>query len=105
MNVKDIKNSYKRYARVYDILFGAILRPGRKQAVRALEIQPGGRVLEVGVGTGLSLGLYPADAKVTGIRNFMAKSETDGPWTPYHRIFERHFYAHTRESDSPSEDE
>jgi len=67
VNVKDIKNTYKRYARVYDILFGAVLRPGRKQVVRALEIQPGSRILEVGVGTGLSLALYPADAKVTGI--------------------------------------
>jgi phosphatidylethanolamine/phosphatidyl-N-methylethanolamine N-methyltransferase len=67
VNIESIKSSYRRYARHYDFLFGALFHPGRKQVVDALELGDGDRVLEVGVGTGLSLPMYPAGARVTGI--------------------------------------
>src|SRR6185312_14210121 len=44
-----------------------VLQPGRKGVLAALNLKPGDRVLEVGVGTGLSLPLYPRDVKITGI--------------------------------------
>ena len=62
-----IKAAYRRYAGFYDALFGPVLQPGRKAVLNALGLRPGERVLEVGVGTGLSLPMYPASVKVTGI--------------------------------------
>lgn len=67
MNIEAIKSAYRRYARVYDALFGPIFHPGRKLIVQSLALKPGDKVLEVGVGTGLSLPLYPNHVKVTGI--------------------------------------
>jgi phosphatidylethanolamine/phosphatidyl-N-methylethanolamine N-methyltransferase len=59
--------AYRRYAGIYDLLFGPIMHPGRRRIVRALDLRPGNAVLEVGVGTGLSLPLYPSFVRVTGI--------------------------------------
>jgi phosphatidylethanolamine/phosphatidyl-N-methylethanolamine N-methyltransferase len=67
MNLEAIEKAYRRYAHSYDRIFGPVLHPGRKAVVDALDCQPGQRILEVGVGTGLSLPLYPEHAKVTGI--------------------------------------
>src|SRR5690242_17223623 len=67
MELEAIKKAYRRYARLYDLYFGAVFQPGRKAVVQRMDCQSGQRVLEVGVGTGLSLPLYPKDAHVTGI--------------------------------------
>lgn len=56
-----------KHAGVYDIFFGHALRSGRKLALELLELETGDRVLEVGVGTGLSLRHYPRDVTVTAI--------------------------------------
>ena len=58
---------YDKLARVYDLIFGPTLQPGRLQAIQRMNIQPGERVLEVGVGTGINLSLYPRQATITGI--------------------------------------
>ena len=58
---------YEKLAKVYDLTFGPTLHPGRLQAIQRMCIQPGERVLEVGVGTGINLSLYPRQAMVTGI--------------------------------------
>jgi phosphatidylethanolamine/phosphatidyl-N-methylethanolamine N-methyltransferase len=58
---------YDKLAKVYDLTFGPTLHPGRLQAIQRMNIQPGERVLEVGVGTGINLSLYPKQAMVTGI--------------------------------------
>jgi phosphatidylethanolamine/phosphatidyl-N-methylethanolamine N-methyltransferase len=58
---------YDKLAKVYDLVFGPTLHPGRLQAIERMNIQPGERVLEVGVGTGINLSLYPKDAAITGI--------------------------------------
>jgi len=67
MQIESVKAAYRRYAAVYDAVFGPVLQPGRKAVVQALGLRPGERVLEVGVGTGLSLPLYPRDVSITGI--------------------------------------
>jgi phosphatidylethanolamine/phosphatidyl-N-methylethanolamine N-methyltransferase len=58
---------YENLASVYDLVFGPTLHPGRVTALERMQIQPGDRVLEVGVGTGINATLYPTDCAVTGI--------------------------------------
>jgi phosphatidylethanolamine/phosphatidyl-N-methylethanolamine N-methyltransferase len=58
---------YSKIAKVYDLTFGPTLHPGRLQAIQRMDIQSGERVLEVGVGTGINLSLYPKKCSVTGI--------------------------------------
>jgi phosphatidylethanolamine/phosphatidyl-N-methylethanolamine N-methyltransferase len=67
MQIEAVKTAYRRYARIYDMVFGAVLQPGRRAVLETLKLKPGDRVLEVGVGTGLSLPLYPRDVRITGI--------------------------------------
>jgi phosphatidylethanolamine/phosphatidyl-N-methylethanolamine N-methyltransferase len=79
MQIEAVKAAYRRYASVYDALFGPVLQPGRKAVLEALECRPGERVLEVGVGTGLSLPLYPPYVRVTGVdvsREMLDKART-----------------------------
>jgi phosphatidylethanolamine/phosphatidyl-N-methylethanolamine N-methyltransferase len=67
MDYKTIKRAYAILSPVYDFLFDKVFYPGRVAAIDLLEIQPNSRVLEVGVGTGLNLPLYPRDCDVTGV--------------------------------------
>lgn len=67
MNLQAIEQAYRRYARFYDICFGAVFQPGRRAIVDRMDCGPGERILEVGVGTGLSLPLYPQNVSVVGI--------------------------------------
>ncbi len=67
MNISAIEHAYRRYARVYDIVFGGVFQPGRKATVERMRCSPGEQVLEVGVGTGLSFSLYPKHILITGI--------------------------------------
>ena len=46
--------TYRRYAPIYDWIFGAVLQPGRQALTAAVRDLDPGSVLEVGVGTGLS---------------------------------------------------
>jgi phosphatidylethanolamine/phosphatidyl-N-methylethanolamine N-methyltransferase len=58
---------YEKLASIYDLAFGPALQPGRLRALERMSIQPGERVLEVGVGTGINLALYPKTCSATGI--------------------------------------
>lgn len=67
MDNPSIINAYRRYASSYDRIFGRILDPGRRLVVEKMKYLPGEKVLEVGVGTGLSLPCYPDRTSVVGI--------------------------------------
>jgi len=67
MELPVIEKVYRRYAKRYDFYFGALFQPGRKAVINRMRCRPGERILEVGVGTGLSLPLYPSGVQVTGI--------------------------------------
>ncbi len=67
MDDEAIIKAYKRYARNYDLIFGKIFDHGRRQLMGKMNCRPGDHVLEVGVGTGLTLPFYSESVKVTGI--------------------------------------
>src|ERR1700688_4089794 len=60
-----VEQAYDRWAPVYDLVFGGVFSKGRKAAIAATN-RIGGRVLEVGVGTGISLPQYAAHLRVFG---------------------------------------
>ena len=62
----DVRRAYKRWAPVYDATFGKFVEAGVKEAT-ARANQFHGRLLEVGVGTGLALPHYKRSLKVTGV--------------------------------------
>lgn len=61
-----IAKAYARWAPVYDLVFGSVFERGRKAATAAAE-QIGGRILEVGVGTGMSLPDYARTHRLCGV--------------------------------------
>ncbi|MES1981902.1 MAG: class I SAM-dependent methyltransferase [Pseudomonadota bacterium] len=67
MDLHAIERTYNRYARIYDFVFGAVFQPGRKAIIDGMNCKAAEHILEVGVGTGLSLPLYPRDVIITGI--------------------------------------
>ena len=66
MSSRGVAEAYGRWAPVYDIVFGPVFKRGRAAAVVAAE-RVGGRILEVGVGTGLSLASYSPGNRVVGV--------------------------------------
>jgi phosphatidylethanolamine/phosphatidyl-N-methylethanolamine N-methyltransferase len=62
-----VERVYEKLAVVYDLIFGPTLHPGRVEALKKMKIKPGDRVLEVGVGTGINLPLYPSTCSVVGV--------------------------------------
>jgi phosphatidylethanolamine/phosphatidyl-N-methylethanolamine N-methyltransferase len=66
LDAQTITKAYARWAPVYDLVFGAVFERGRHAAIAAAE-RVGGRILEVGVGTGISLPHYSRDLKICGV--------------------------------------
>jgi phosphatidylethanolamine/phosphatidyl-N-methylethanolamine N-methyltransferase len=66
MNTNGVAKAYGRLAPIYDFVFGPVFRHGRAKAVKVAE-RIGGRILEVGVGTGLSLPRYAATTSIVGV--------------------------------------
>ena len=66
LDLVTLRKAYARWAPVYDLVFGAVFDRGRQAAIAAAE-QIGGRILEVGVGTGISLPGYSAHNRIVGI--------------------------------------
>src|SRR6266487_5028257 len=61
-----VEKAYDRWAPVYDLVFGAVFDRGRQAAIAAAE-RIGGRILEVGVGTGISLPDYSRANRICGV--------------------------------------
>ncbi len=66
MQTDQVANAYGRWAPVYDLVFGPVFRQGRRAAIDVAE-RIGGRILEVGVGTGISLPGYDRANRVYGV--------------------------------------
>src|SRR5260370_13412188 len=78
MDLRDTIRTYRLFSGSYDFVFGPVFHPGRKEAVRVANDRPGQRILEVGVGTGLSLPYFRHDSRVTGVdisAEMLAKAE------------------------------
>jgi phosphatidylethanolamine/phosphatidyl-N-methylethanolamine N-methyltransferase len=67
MDLDDIKRIYAGYSNVYDYIFKWFFSPRHQHVINSLNIGTNARVLDVGVGTGLSLPLYPSHCQVVGI--------------------------------------
>jgi phosphatidylethanolamine/phosphatidyl-N-methylethanolamine N-methyltransferase len=61
-----LRKAYALWAPVYDLVFGAVFERGRREAIAAAE-RVGGQILEVGVGTGISLPGYSPQNRIIGI--------------------------------------
>jgi phosphatidylethanolamine/phosphatidyl-N-methylethanolamine N-methyltransferase len=66
LDKETVTKAYARWAPVYDLVFGAVFERGRHAAIEAAE-RIGGRILEVGVGTGISLADYASTNRLVGI--------------------------------------
>lgn len=62
-----VERVYEKLASVYDLTFGPTLHAGRVQAIQRMYVAPGSTILEVGVGTGINIPLYPRNCSVVGI--------------------------------------
>jgi phosphatidylethanolamine/phosphatidyl-N-methylethanolamine N-methyltransferase len=67
MDADAVRAAYRRWAGIYDAVFGGVLLGARRRAVSLVNQLPGRDVLEVGVGTGLALPTYARDRRITGI--------------------------------------
>lgn len=67
ISVDNVVDTYRFYAPLYDRLFGAVLEPGRHALTDAICAMRPTSILEVGVGTGLTLERYPDSASIVGI--------------------------------------
>ena len=66
-DVEYIEKVYNYYSRFYDQIFGKIVESGREMAPGLLELSPQSQLLEVGIGTGLSIPTLPKNVEITGI--------------------------------------
>jgi phosphatidylethanolamine/phosphatidyl-N-methylethanolamine N-methyltransferase len=70
INTESVARAYARWAPVYDAVFGKVFAPGRAAAIEAAEKHcgdKGGLILDVGVGTGISLPAYAPRNRIVGI--------------------------------------
>lgn len=67
MSVKYVEKLYNRYSSFYDLVFGKVFHSGREVATDFLGLFPGAELLEVGVGTGLSIPALPRSIKIRAV--------------------------------------
>src|SRR5205823_4120435 len=66
IDIDTVAKAYARWAPVYDLVFGAVFDAGRKASIAAAE-RVGGRILDVGIGTGISLTDYSPRNRLVGV--------------------------------------
>ena len=62
----NVEDAYTRWAPVYDWAFALVMRPGRRASAAVIN-RLGGKVLDVGVGTGLELPMFGDNVRITGV--------------------------------------
>lgn len=67
INADYMQRLYSFYSPFYDFVFGKVLEPGRREAFKYLSNRPGQKILEIGIGTGTSIELYPPHSHIVGI--------------------------------------
>ncbi len=67
MSLENLERVYTQYSPVYDQTFGKAFNQSRESVVTGLTLAPNDAVLEVGVGTGMALPLYPQNCRIVGI--------------------------------------
>src|ERR1043166_8528920 len=66
INTTTVAKAYARWAPIYDLVFGKVFERGRKESIKAAE-RIGGRILDVGMGTGMSLLDYSPKNRIVGV--------------------------------------
>ena len=66
INEVSVRKAYARWAPVYDLVFGSVFDRGRQAAIAAAD-RVGGKILEVGIGTGISLPEYSRHDSIVGV--------------------------------------
>ena len=66
LDQQTLNRAYARWAPIYDVVFGAVFDCGRKASIEAAE-QVGGRILDVGIGTGISLMDFSRRNRIVGV--------------------------------------
>jgi phosphatidylethanolamine/phosphatidyl-N-methylethanolamine N-methyltransferase len=61
-----VEKAYGRWAPIYDLVFGKVFDQGRQSTIAEAD-RVGGRILDVGVGTGLSLSDYSRASRICGV--------------------------------------
>lgn len=61
-----VEKAYERWAPIYDLVFGKVFDQGRQSTIAEAD-RIGGRILDVGVGTGLSLSDYSRASRICGV--------------------------------------
>lgn len=67
LTLTDVTNIYNAWSSLYDITFGIISEPGRRELGKIVKKVSPNNLLEVGVGTGLLLPHYPTECQVIGV--------------------------------------
>lgn len=64
---RHVASTYRRYAPIYDLVFGSVLEAGRRQLCASIQSLAPERLLEIGIGTGLTIFRYPPSTRLVGI--------------------------------------